>query len=462
MKRNTQKILLFFSILLITGNLWAQDDPFGKFVNNGLRLSKMEQYTAAIKEFELAITISDTSSQVYYFKGLCYFKLKDADNAIADFEAALKRNEQHINSYLKLLTCYRIKKDLDNTVYTYDRMFNIIDDPRKKTDLKAKAARLLLAEKKLDLALQHVEMGLQVDPSHVGLLYYKGKILNTKGDYEAAQTALSRGLTTLDWRDVKLKTQLNYELGYSLHKQEKYKESTDAFKNANYGPYKSRVAMFTPSFYGKVAKLTADMHDYQKSLELINIALAMESDFPPALELKKNLLGIIADHSKEVEAYQKVLAAGIDDKRAAEIYNKVVDLLIGSEKYDEAVAIADQCLTKFPESTEVRFMKSMALLQANKPAEAIQVLANMIGKEGIDPRLRAKYEFGVGLCFMAQNDIKSANDHFNKIIKTANETGGFYVAAALFERNQLDIDEDEEDLIGEAPSDTANADKGAE
>jgi len=116
MKRITIIALLTFFCAFVTLSAQAQDDPFGKFVNNGLRLSKAGQYRSAIKEFEFALTISDTSAQVYYFKGLCYFKMKDAKNAIDAFEAAVKRNEQHINSYVKLRTCYRLIKDLDNAV----------------------------------------------------------------------------------------------------------------------------------------------------------------------------------------------------------------------------------------------------------------------------------------------------------------------------------------------------------
>ena len=182
MKRTTT-IIALFACLCVAIPAISQDNPFDKFIKNGIRLSKQEQYRAAIKEFDFALTIIDTVAQAHYFKGLCYFKMRDAENAIESFEDAVERDEYHINSYVKLLTCYRITKDIDNTIYTYDRMFKIIDDPRKKTDLKARAARLLVAEKKYELALQHVEMGLQVDESHVRLLYFKGKILNTQQKY---------------------------------------------------------------------------------------------------------------------------------------------------------------------------------------------------------------------------------------------------------------------------------------
>lgn len=446
-------ISLFSALLfLVSFAAYSQNDPFGKFVSNGLRLSKQEQYPAAIKEFDFALTISDTSAQVYYFKGMCFFKMKDAPNAIKAFEAAVKRNKFHINSYVKLLTCYRLSGDIDNTIYTYDRMFGIIDDPRKKTDLKAHAARLLLAEKKYDLALQHVEMGLQIDESHVRLLYFKGKILNTEHRYAEAQKALNKGLTALDWRDLKLKTQLNYELGYSLHKQEKYKESLDAFRNANFGPYKARVAMFTPAFYGRVAQLTATMHDYKKALELINIALAMQSDFAPALEVKRKLTEILSDRSEEIKAYMKVLEIeGLDEKRRRETYEKVLDLLIGVQQYDEAVKVANACLEKYPDMREVRFMKGMALLQGDNPTAAIQVLSNLLKADSLDIQEKAKYEFGIGLCYMAQDDVKAADSHFNEILKAAKDGGApHYVKAALFERNQLDIDEEPEDVMGDA------------
>ena len=259
-------------------------------------------------------------------------------------------------------------------------------------------------------------------------------------------------MVSLDWRDLKLKTQLNYELGYALHKQKKYKESLEAFRNANHGPYKSRVAMFTPAFYGQVSQLTATMHDYEKALELVNIALEMQSDFGRALELKRTLTEKMADRSEEVEAYKKVLKLeGLDDKRRRENYLKAIDILIASKKYEEAVAMANECLNIYPEFREIRFMKGMALLQGENPDAAIKVLIKLLKSEGLEIKEKAKYEFGIGLCYMAQDDAKSADEHFSAILKAAKDGGApHYVKAALFERNQLDIDEEPEDIVGEA------------
>jgi tetratricopeptide (TPR) repeat protein len=415
-------------------------------VNNGLKYSKQEQYVAAVKEFDLALIISDTSAQVYYFKGMCYFKLKDAEKAIEAFEAAVKRNNKHINSYAKLLVCYKQTKDVKSTIHTYNRMFEVIEDPKKKAELKMLSAKLLLLDDDFSGALSHIEAGLGIEPENVNLLYYKGKLLNTQSNFAGAEDVLNKAVTVLDWRDVKMKTQVYYELGYAMHKQGKYKASLEAFKNANVGPYKSRVAMFTPSFYGKVAFVMTNMHDYMKANEMIDITLAMEPELEAAKELKKKLSALTApERTAEIEAYKKLLASpNLDEKRKLEIVDKMVDLLMGAKRFDEAVAVCDQLIPKLPTDNELKFMKSMALLQGGKPDAALSILSQLLSAADLSADDKAKYELGQGLCLVAKKDVKKAHQTFKKIIKDNKETAQEYVRAAMFEKNQLDVEDEEE------------------
>ncbi|MGB0521488.1 MAG: tetratricopeptide repeat protein [Flammeovirgaceae bacterium] len=432
-KTYIQSLCFLVFLLFISLSAFSQDDPYHRFINNGIKLSRMQQYNAAIKEFELALAISDTSAQVFYYKGLGYFSMRDAKNAIVAFEEALVRDPKHIDALSKLLTCYKKNRDLENTIKTFDRMFAAVDDPKKKVMAKLSSIRLLSAEDKYDSALLYVNHALEVDPKHVELLYYKGKLLNLEGKYEEAKTNIDAAIMEFEGRDIKMQTQLNYELGYALHKLGKYKESSVAFRNANYGPYKSKVALFSPSYYHLVAVAHNNILDYDRALELVTIAVAMDSTFEQAILLKEKVEKSMTDRSKEVEAYKRVLNKDMDELRRYDLYKTSITALIGSKKYRDAVVLADSCIARYKEKQEPYFLKSIALYKNNFKEDAITLLNNLLKEETNTREDIGKYNFQLGLIHLYQKEMKKAEDFFDKVIKG----GSKYARAALFEKNLI-------------------------
>lgn len=434
MKKTYTKSLIFLvTLLLISLSGFAQDDPYNRFINNGVKLSRMQQYKAAIKEFDLALAISDTSAQVYYFQGLCYFSMRDASNAINSFEEAVKRNAKHVDALAKLLACYKRNRDLGNTIKTFDRMFAAVDDPKLKVNAKLSSIRLLSSEDKYDSALLYVNQGLEVNPNHVELLYYKGRMLNLEGKYEEAKLNIDKAIIEFEGRDIKMQTQLNYELGYALHKLGKYKESSIAFRNANYGPFKSKVALFSPSYYHLVAVAHNSILSYERANELLTIAVAMDSTFEQAILLKEKVTKSMVDRSKEVEAYKRVLNKDMDELRRYDLYRTSITALIGSKKYRDAVVLADSCITRYKEKKEPYFLKAVALEKNNFKEDAIKLLNNLVKEEGISGEELGKYDFQLGLIFLHQKEMKKAEEYFDKVIKG----GSKYARAALFEKNLI-------------------------
>lgn len=434
MKKTYRKSLsLLFFLLFISFGAFSQDDPYNRFINNGIKLSRMQQYDAAVKEFDLALAISDTAAQVFYFKGLAYFSMRNADKAIEAFEEGLKRNPKHIDTLAKLLICYKKKRDLKNTIHTYDRMFAAVEDPKKKVSAKLSSIKILSAEDQYDSALMYTNQALEVLPEHVELLYYKSKLLNLEGKHEEAKTAIDKAIIAFEGRDIRMQTQLNYELGYALHKMGKYKESTIAFRNANYGPFKSKVALFSPSYYHLVAVAHNSVLNYERAEELLNIAIAMDSTFEQAILLREKVKKSLTDRSKEVEAYKRVLNKEMDAIRKYDIYKLSVSALIGSKKYREAVVMADSCIALYPDKRDPKFWKSVALFKNNFKEDAIKVINGLLKEDGVTVDEFGKYYFQLGLIYVANNEMKTAEEYFDKVIKSKSR----YARAALFEKNLI-------------------------
>ncbi|MFT5916296.1 MAG: tetratricopeptide (TPR) repeat protein, partial [Bacteroidia bacterium] len=157
MKRIITHVFTLFLFCLVSSSVFAQDDPYARFVNNGLKLSRMQQYSAAIKEFDLATSISDTSARIYYYKGLCYFSMRDAKKAIKPFEEAVERNPKYLDALSKLLICYKKEEDLTNTINTYDRLAVAVKDKKKKLSAKKSVVYILLSEDSFDSAHLYID-----------------------------------------------------------------------------------------------------------------------------------------------------------------------------------------------------------------------------------------------------------------------------------------------------------------
>ncbi len=437
MKRTITHFFMLFLICLVSSSAFAQDDPYARFVNNGLKLSRMQQYSAAIKEFDLATSISDTSAQIFYYKGLCYFSMRNAKEAIKPFEEAIERNPKHLDALSKLLICYKKEEDLENTINTYDRLAVAVSDKEKKLSAKKSVVYILLSEDSFDSAHIYIDQGLKIAPKDVELLMLKGRMLNLEEKYKVAEDTLKSAIAKFQGRDIKLQTQLNYELGIALHNQQKYRESSAAFRNANYGPYKAKVATFSPPYYRMVAYAHYSIYDYERSLNLVNIALQMDSTFEEAIQLRDQIKKTAIDRTEDVEAYKKVLnSKDLDEIRRYDIYKTSIEALIASKKYREAIEMSDSAIARFPEKSETYFMKSIALYENNFKEDAIALMDKLLKEVGHTKEEVEKYQFSLAMMFASKKEIKEAEVLYDKII----EKNGNYARPALFEKQRITAD----------------------
>ena len=107
----------------------------------------------------------------------------------------------------------------------------------------------------------------------------------------------------------------------------------------------------------------------------------------------------------EAEQYLKKAIATEDEHKARIIPDKSVTFRVGlakiyevQKRYPEAMAMYKEALDLRPENDEARKNLGMLLAQANKPAEALDVLAPLLqGPSGNDPDLIAKMGYLLGM-----------------------------------------------------------------
>ena len=131
-------------------------------------------------------------------------------------------------------------------------------------------------------------------------------------------------------------------------------------------------------FFGQVARF-ASIFAYQdkdmaKALELADIAMKDPQEYENALNLKLEILGDGLKTRDDSVKYAGNLKAIYAEHKVDGVMEKLYNTLLGLGQVDEANKILDEALAANPNNFVALADKGLALLQANKAAEAIPFL----------------------------------------------------------------------------------------
>jgi len=410
-------ICLAIGILVFGGSsLFAQEsDPVMLFFKNGEKYRAQEKYKEAIGEYDHALALSDTSSIIHYWKGICYFLLKDAENAAASLEKSVERDPSNLMAYQALLKVYGVTNNVDKLVSTYNRMA-AISKGQMKVDYKLKGLELLVREERYAKAKELADEILKLAPKNLDALHIKGMVNNHLGHYDVARQTLETATSLLKSNDQKVIAKYYYELGYAYHNLGDYEKADEAFVKANVGPYRELIAKLKPGYYYNVATSYNMVFEYEIAREMLQTALKIDKGYAPANLLLAEIAIKEEHHHKAIHYYKEALKAAGDelDKTHEKIYNKLIETLLNAKKFDEAISVADECLAKFPGARNVRFMKSIALHRHKKAAEGIDILETLLGDGSITPIESLMYNFALGAMYATIKDFEKAKAAYAK------------------------------------------------
>jgi antitoxin component YwqK of YwqJK toxin-antitoxin module len=76
-----------------------EDDKFHKYLSNGIKMFKEENYQGAIKSYEKAIEINPNYSDAYFHRGTAYLYNFKFDEAIVDYDKAIELEPLYMESF---------------------------------------------------------------------------------------------------------------------------------------------------------------------------------------------------------------------------------------------------------------------------------------------------------------------------------------------------------------------------
>ena len=211
---------LFSATIPSTDQLQAISDSA---LTRGVQLYQKEDYSAAVKEFRISISLtpnSSTAPDAVKYLASAYVKLDSVDQAVSEYRAYLKLNPSSGSTLVNL-------------------------------------GNLLYAEDRYDEAIAEYEKAVKLDPS-VSNYFALGQSYLQAGEYEKA-------------RELFLKMQLDHPqeaagylgLGQAYSKMGRYEEAVEQLETA------IRLKSESYDAYAELGYVYADMGEIDKAMELV-------------------------------------------------------------------------------------------------------------------------------------------------------------------------------------------------
>jgi tetratricopeptide (TPR) repeat protein len=155
---------------------------------SGDRLYQLEQYDAAIQEYEKGLVLAPKDINLMNSLGVCYGVTGDLEKARTCFETALKINPKEIMVLYNLgLTC-QVQEDADKGIF-FLRKAHGIDGRIFEVELLL--GHLLFQTQKFDAAMPHLETASQVNPKSSMAFRIMGEIFLIQQAPDQAETAFN-------------------------------------------------------------------------------------------------------------------------------------------------------------------------------------------------------------------------------------------------------------------------------
>ena len=417
-------VLLFAIFPLISLTALAQEeeehhatkaDAIEEFFRKGELMRKAKQYDKALLEYDYALAISDTISRVHFAKAMTYYAQKNTIKAIETLERTLELAPKNMQAYSLLIKLYGYAKNNEQLVATLKRMAEAQDEPQEKQETVLKVASYYIGKSQFETAKEYTDEALKLDKTNLEALYHHAQVCNALGDYNAAKTSMESATQTLGSDDPKVIAKFYFELGYAYHHLKDYEKKEQAFLKADVGPFKALIAKLTPEYFYNLGSSYAQIYDLSSADAMLKEALRIDPNHTATNKLLAEI-AIKAEHhpQKAIDYFKKAIEGEEDSKKAVALYDTVIELLLSSEEYDEAIKIADECLSKALNARNILLMKSMALHKTNKTKEALVILEKLVLDANLTPIEIVKYNFATGVMQRADKNFDKAKVAFSK------------------------------------------------
>lgn len=441
-----KNFFLFFLLIFPSfQNLIAQNNSQALLQKAGT-LSKSGNYLQAIELLQNSLKEDPGNAELAFNIALNHEQLKNSEEAIAFYEQSLKLKDSYAPARMKLANLYVKNKEFAEAVkhlnYVYEKSEN------KDEKIKAKM-RIVQIYEENDLNQKEFEAHLNdlkavANVTHPKVLAAEAKLLYKNKSYDKAKETAEQALKMLDKGADKRGEYENLYFvyvmsGIMLKNYSAVSRYVDSIKSENYLKEYAKVGH---EYYYSLGYAYFFSYELEKSLEFLNIALAIKPDYNAARIFlnqveNKNAPKLWAIEATKLKLVEK-MAESNSRLEQGDYYNNLARLYLHEKKYQLAARAADSCLNILPNNLEAWYLKGISEYKQNNNDEAIDDLETLIQKAVVqkaNPVSMARYYFMLGLAYK-RIESKKTESAFQKAKFDIYENAALYEIRKMQEKRQ--------------------------
>jgi tetratricopeptide (TPR) repeat protein len=418
------------------------------FNNLGIAYVRKKDIERAVEAFRQALQVDPENTSSHYNLGIVYLGERKYGEAIAHLEAARRKAPSDVSVLFNLAKAQLEQGGAQAAVTLLEKTLpedTLASVPEIQNLLGTAFARLgQIAE-----AVRHLEIAIRLRPDAPEPYYKLGLVLEKKGDWPAARSALERAAQ----RNPSPPSEYYVALGEAYRNLGLVEQARSAFQKSlaagnpavghmalgalllDLGRYKEAAAEFEwivsrdPASVEACLKLAAALHkagNHAAALERLRAldASKLGNDGAFYYQLLANVLAKLRQWGPALEALRKGTEV---DPNSADLYFQMGLIMIGAGVPRQALELFQKVAAKRPDSATIRVGLGQACLASDQLAEAEKQLAEAV-------RLSPDYDepyFLLGNCYQEQNQLEKAIASYRKALDYSPERAEFHFALGL-------------------------------
>lgn len=400
----------------------------------GLKDKLSDNFTSAVSNFSKVVNVDKNNHAAYFELANASLKLNKIAEAEQYIQVAIKINPNNPWYYRLLAEIYKLNNKMPELITVFNQLIRI--DPEydnyyfdkanaqylagqveesKKTyqliaqkfgnskDLTLALQRFQSIDKKSDSDIVQLLEGNQADAKNY---LYAAELLRKKNNLAEAQKVLQKAKTLMPE---------NYEIDMALaglyHQQKNEEAAFAALKLAfdnQQMPFDAKIKILAGMFNNLKDSTTA------KNINAMSRRLAEKNpDNPKALALYGDVLYQLRQLPQALMQYQAALK--LNDQIYA-VWEQIINIQTLMGKYPEALKVADDALTLYPNQASLYYYTAYALYKTKQNETALKQLSTAQQLNADNKNFIAQVYALQGDIYISQNNVNQAKAAFDNAL----------------------------------------------
>jgi tetratricopeptide (TPR) repeat protein len=372
---------------------------------------KINNLSAAVQHYDMAIKLDPTNYQYYYQRGQCCILQKDYNCAIKSFEETIRLKRNYVEAYTRLSWLYEKKSSYLTSVKSLDNAFRHQTDTKKRIEYKMKIIQTLHAVGQFGKSGTHIKDVKAIvtprSPEYLDVLYYEAKFYNYIKNYETAKQSMLTALRNLQTVESQKIARFYYELGYAYYHLGDHRSARAAFNYANHGEFRALIAKMTPQYNYAMANAYYSSYFFSEAEQLLKLSLSLDKNYTKSRQMLKIVNGKI-NNFPAINLRSPLAQSEPNPVVKAKRLLDLAEYQLGARKYKDALLSTQTALELQPRLYKAAILQGVLYFKLKNYDESKRILRSLANNRSMDSDSRAAANFALGLVSKSTGDRRMA------------------------------------------------------